>query len=114
MLQPLSARGIQHFLQEHTLPAAEIRCSTGWVTQVPPRTHAEADPLPSQESLPRCLNLCGWVALIRLHEDELVNGLGEAVDGVVSMPAPQHTVDCPLTWPGGQCQQYLIVCVLLE
>lgn len=82
MLRPLSSHGIQDLMQ-HTLPASEIRCGTGWVRQVPQQTSAEVDLLPSQDSLPSCLNLCGFAAMMRLHDDELVKGLSEADDGMI-------------------------------
>jgi hypothetical protein len=81
ILSPLSIRGLQDLLQQHTLPSAEIRCGTGWVKQVPQQVSAEAALLPSQESLPKSLNLCGFVSLMRLHDDQLIKGLDE-VDGV--------------------------------
>lgn len=81
MLQPLSIRGIQELLQQHTLPASEIRCHTGWVTQVEQKTSDEAPLLPSQESLSQCLNLCGFSALKSLHGDELIKGLDHSENG---------------------------------
>ena len=82
MLKPLSSRGIEALMQQ-TLPASEIRCGTGWARHVPPKASADTALLPSQQSLPYCLNLCGFAAMMRLGEDELVMGLSEKDEGML-------------------------------
>lgn len=82
MLRPLSSHGIQDLMQ-HTLPASEIRCGTGWAQQVPQQQSTEIELLPSQKSLPNCLNICGFAAMMRLGDDELVKGLSENDGGVI-------------------------------
>ena len=90
LLCPLSTRDVPEFLQQHTLPASEIQCGTGWATQVPPKSsegRTQDTLLPSKESLTGCLNLCGFAALKSLGADKLVSQ-PEASEGERNSSSP--------------------------
>lgn len=111
LLCPLSTRDVPKFLQQHTLPASEIQCGTGWVTQVPPKSSeggSQDTLLPSQESLTGCLNLCGFAALKSLAAGKLVSQ-PEASEGErdSSRPIAQLPPSSLESSPLDHCLEYI-------